>query len=117
MASVPAIIYKLSSYKRSCWVQAYVASVERGGNWDTENGERRGGLGKRVPFSFSRFSSSASPGAFLRQPYRLLMFVQYSFTAYNKVAVTENIGSVLRFHLKDIENTADQCLRLTTMHQ
>ena len=42
-----------------------MASVERGGNWNTENGERRGGLGKRVPFPFSPFSSSLSlPGLF-----------------------------------------------------
>ena len=68
MASMPAIIDKGSSYKMESLGLACVASVERGGNWDTENGERRGGLGKRVPFSSSRFSSSPSHGAFLCQP-------------------------------------------------
>ena len=31
-------------------------------------------------------------------------FAQYSFTVHNKVVVAENLGSVLQFHLKDIEN-------------
>ena len=34
-------------------------------------------------------------------------FAQYSFTVHNKVVVAEKLGSILQFHRKDIEKTAD----------
>ena len=62
-------------------------------------------MGKSIPFSFRvslplplpRLFAPASQG---------IEFTQYSFTVI-KVVVTENLGSVLQFHLKDIEKSSD----------
>ena len=66
----------------------------------------RGGLGKRVPFSFRVFLPLPLPRLFA-PALQVIEFAQYSFTVHNKVVITENLGSVLQFHLKDIEKTAD----------
>ena len=49
--------------------------------------------------------ASVEKGSELRQlALQAIEFAQYSFTVPNKVVVAENLGSVLQFHLKDIEN-------------
>ena len=49
--------------------------------------------------------ASVEKGSELRQlALQAIEVAQYSFTVPNKVVVAENLGSVLQFHLKDIEN-------------
>ena len=62
------------------------------------------GRGSRFPFAvFFLFPSRG----FLRLTSQVIEFAQNSFTVHNKVVVTENLGSVLQFHLKDIEQSSD----------
>ena len=89
----------------SCWVQACVANVESGKGIGTE-GRKSGGLGKRSSFSFRAFLPLPLPGLF-GPTLQAIEFAQYSFTVHNKVVVTEKLGSVLQFRLKDIKKTAD----------
>ena len=69
-------------------------------------GRNRGGLGKRVPFSFRVLVPLPVPRLFA-PALQVIEFVQYSFNVHNKVVVTENLGSVLQFHLIDIEKSSD----------
>ena len=88
-----------------CCVQACVASVESGKGIGTK-GRKSGGLWKSSSFSFCAFLPLPLPALFA-PPLQAIEFAQCSFTVHNKVVVTENLGSVLQFHPKDIEKTAD----------
>ena len=81
-----------------------LASVERGGNRDKLEKER--GIGEEgTLFLFALCFLSPSQG-FFSPALQAIEFTQYSFTVHNKVVVTENLGSVLQFHLKDIAKSS-----------
>ena len=84
-----------------CWVQA---CVESGGNWNKRKKEWR--IGEEVFIFFRAFLPFPLPGLFA-PALQAIEFAQYSFTVHNKVVVTENLGSVLQFHLKHVGETAD----------
>lgn len=69
--------------------------------------EKEKGIGKEGPlFLFDGFSSSPLPRLFA-PALEAIEFAQYNFTVHNKVVVAKHLGSVLQFHLKDTEKTAD----------
>ena len=68
--------------------------------------KEEGDWGRGSPFPFRVFLPLPLPGLFA-PALEAIEFAQYSFTVPNKVVVTENLGSGLQFHLKDIEKTAD----------
>ena len=63
-------------------------------------------MGKRIPFSF-RVSLPLPLQRLFAPALQAIEFTQHSFTVHNKVVVTDNLGSVLQFHLKDIEKSSD----------
>ena len=68
--------------------------------------ERVGDCGRALHFLFALFYLPPLPALFA-PPLQAIEFAQCSFTVHNKVVVTENLGSVLQFHPKDIEKTAN----------
>ena len=59
-----------------------------------------------VPFPFRLFVPLPLPGLFA-PALEAIEFGQYSCTVHNKAVVAKHLGSVLQFHLKDVEKTAD----------